>query len=190
MAKMYLMCGLSGAGKTTFAKKFAEENNLVYLSIDEVYSTYGKVAWGRKDNCSIYDDRDMSFQVWIQFFKHIHNLELDSRDILIDTNAPTFVKRQQFIDWFPNFDEHNLIYIEINDEFLRFMNNESRDRIVPRKEMERMRYEFEPPARVWANDPNEFLWKEKRWDKVIMYENIDNHFIRRGEKCENNDHLI
>ena len=41
MAKMYLMCGLSGAGKTTFAKKFAEENDLIYLSIDDFYKDYG-----------------------------------------------------------------------------------------------------------------------------------------------------
>ena len=35
MAKMVLMCGCSGSGKTTFAKKYAEENNLLYLGIDE-----------------------------------------------------------------------------------------------------------------------------------------------------------
>ena len=30
------MCGISGSGKTTYAKQFAKENNLVYLGIDDM----------------------------------------------------------------------------------------------------------------------------------------------------------
>ena len=39
---MYLMCGCSGAGKTTYSKKFAKENNLKYLGIDDFYKSYPK----------------------------------------------------------------------------------------------------------------------------------------------------
>ena len=37
MAKMYLMSGLSGSGKTTYARKFAADNDLLYLNVDDFY---------------------------------------------------------------------------------------------------------------------------------------------------------
>lgn len=168
MAKMYLMCGLSGAGKTTFAKKFAEENNLVYLDIDHFYKTYGLGRY----------DEDTGFDVWIEFFKAIHFYEkYTNRDVLIDTNAPTFVKRQQFIDWFPSFDEYNLIYIAIDDEELRKKNNASRGRVVPIDEMERMRKEFEEPVEFYSDESFTYALAERRWDNIIVYRNVNNNFI-------------
>ena len=175
MAKMYLMCGLSGAGKTTFAKKFAEENNLAYVSIDDFYK--------RKAN-GIYND-DTGFEVWIDFFKTIHMLERFRCNILIDTNAPTFVKRQQFIDWFPSFDEYNLIYIAIDDEELRKKNNASRGRVVPVDEMERMRNEFEEPVDVFRSNNLAYEYPECRWNNVIVYRNVNNTFV----KCEDKTFL-
>ena len=165
MGKMYLMCGLSGAGKTTFAKNFAKENDLCYLCIDDFYKEYSG---------GVYNE-DTGFKVWIEFFKAIHQLEKTGRDILIDTNAPTFVKRQQFIDWFPSFDEYNLIYIAIDDEELRRRNNLSRGRVVPDEEMARMLYEFEEPFSV---DVRGGCRKEKGWTNLIAYKNVNNHFIR------------
>ena len=141
MAKMYLMCGLSGAGKTTFAKKFAEENNLIYLSIDDFYKHYSDGE---------YTD-ETGFNVWMKFFYAIHTYEISGYNILIDTNAPTCVKRQQFIDWFPSFDEYNLIYIAIDDEELRKKNNASRGRVVPADEMIRMRNEFVEPVEFFTD---------------------------------------
>lgn len=176
MAKMYLMCGLSGAGKTTFAKKFAEENNLIYLSIDDFYKEYGHGKY----------DEDTGFNVWIEFFKAIHAYEKYRANILIDTNAPTFVKRQQFIDWFPTFDEYNLIYIDIKDEELRKRNNASRGRVVPDDEMERMRKEFEEPVDFFKGYDRVYDCPEKRWDNIIVYRNKNNEFY----KCINNKDLI
>lgn len=167
MAKMYLMCGLSGAGKTTFAKELAEEYNLIYLSIDDFYKEYGKGQY----------DEDTGFKVWIEFFKTIHVYEKYHANILIDTNAPTFVKRQQFIDWFPSFDEYNLIYIAIDDEELRRKNNASRGRVVPADEMKRMRMEFEEPVEFYADDPFSYGVQEKRWNRIIVYRNMGNHFV-------------
>lgn len=196
MAKMYLMCGLSGAGKTTFAKKFAEENHLEYVSIDNFYKEYESITRNiyilngiEPEKESIYDNNDASFTVWIRFFEEIHRLERMGKNILIDTNAPTFVKRQQFIDWFPTFDEYNLIYIDIKDEELRKRNNASRGRVVPDDEMERMRKEFEEPVDFFSFSKSKsriYACPEKRWDNIIVYRNINNEFIR----CVDNDDLL
>ena len=175
MGKMFLMCGLSGAGKTTFAKKFAEENGYVYLSIDNIYR-------GLSAN---YDDLDDSFSAWIYFFKLIHGAEMAGHDVVIDTNAPTFVKRAQFIDWFPSFEEHNLIYIKANRD-LRRRNNAARDRVVPDDEMERMEEEFESPIAYYSFGIKSGYYIEDNcnWDNIQAYLN-DENVLKEIPICNN-----
>jgi predicted kinase len=134
MAKMYLMCGCSGAGKTTFSKAFADEHNLKYLGIDYFY------ALVNGDEC-IHTN---SFEVWIEFYKAIHEAEINNIDVIIDTNAITESHREQFIDWFPTF-EHHLIFIGA-DPKLRNKNNKSRRRQVPDDVMDKMGSKLEIPT--------------------------------------------
>lgn len=184
MGKMFLMCGLSGAGKTTFAKKFAEDNRYQYLSIDDLYKERKEVeSFFHENGWSPWDDPDTSFEVWIEFFKAIHRFErhaLWNSGVVIDTNAPTFVKRAQFIDWFPTFDEHNLIYIEA-DRGLRRRNNASRDRVVPDDEIERMEQEFEYPLWIgcggyayWTNEDDGGRNDSDCWDHAMFFLNENN----------------
>lgn len=133
MAKMYLMCGCSGAGKTTFSKVFAKEHNLKYLGIDDFY------ALVNGDECLHIN----TFDVWIEFYKAIHEAEVNDIDVIIDTNAITKTHREQFIEWFPTF-EHHLIYIEAS-EALRKKNNMSRRRQVPDDVMDKMTALLEKP---------------------------------------------
>lgn len=133
MAKMFLMSGCSGSGKTTFSKRFAEEHNILYLGVDDFYKKVNG------DECLHIN----SFDVWIEFFKAIHDAEIKCQNVIIDTNALTKIDRTQFIDWFPTF-EHHLIYIECDDK-LRFQNNLSRRRNVPEVDMKLMRVKLEVP---------------------------------------------
>ena len=154
MAKMYMMCGLSGCGKTTYAKSFAESNNLFYLGIDEFYE------WYNGDEC-IHEN---GFEVWIEFYQAIHRAEQNNVDILIDIDAPTFVDRTQMLDWFHGFDEYHLICVTA-DEKLRRLNNNSRTRKVPAAEMDNMLFRWEYP----------FHWKEDgRWDTILEVKNVNN----------------
>lgn len=130
---MYLMCGCSGAGKTTYSKKFAEEHNLLYLGIDDFYAKVNG------DECL----HTNTFDVWIEFYKAIHEAEVNGLDCIIDTNAITKTHRAQFVEWFPTF-EHHLIYISA-DERLRKKNNKQRRRQVPDDIMERMTVQLEAP---------------------------------------------
>ena len=52
MSKLYLMTGVSGSGKTTFAKEFARKNNLRCLNIDNFYYAtlvrlYKSIDWDK-----------------------------------------------------------------------------------------------------------------------------------------------
>ena len=59
--KLFLVCGLPGSGKTTFAKKFAAKNNFAYISIDDCYTEING------------DELDHSnkFKVWQRFYQII-----------------------------------------------------------------------------------------------------------------------
>ena len=155
MAKMYLMCGLSGVGKTTYAKKFAEENNLFYLGIDDVYAEVNG------DEC-IHENQ---FKVWITFYEKIHSLEVAGIDCVIDTNAITVCHRTQFLDWFPTF-EHYLIYIRASEE-LRHINNRSRRRVIPENVMTQMANTLQEPVN---------RSEDCRWKSIVCIENYMNEF--------------
>lgn len=157
MSKMYLMCGLSGVGKTTYAKKFAEENNLVYLGIDDCYAEING------DEC-IHENQ---FHAWILFFEKIHSLAVAGIDCIVDTNAITHCHRRQFLDWFPEFDEHHLIFVRASEE-LRYANNKSRRRVIPDEAMKKMLNDFEYPA----------IAEMREWDSITIVRNENNQFLQ------------
>lgn len=155
MAKMYLMCGCSGSGKTTYAKEFATKHNLKYLGVDEFYAKLNG------DECLHIN----SFEVWIEFFKAIHKTEIDNIDCIIDTNAITKSYRDSFISWFPTF-EHHLIYIDTNVS-LRKKNNMSRRRQIPNTVMDEMAEQLEIPC------PTS---EAKEWRTITFIKNNNNNF--------------
>jgi predicted kinase len=131
---MYLMCGISGSGKTTFSIDFATRNNLLRLGIDDFYAKIN----GNECNHS------NTFEVWIEYFKAIHEAELNNIDCILDTNALTWHQRMQFIEWFPNFN-HHIIFIDSDFE-QQLKNNNSRMRKVPETKMIKMSKELQIPT--------------------------------------------
>ena len=155
MKEMYLMCGCSGAGKTTYAKAFAEKHGIRYIGVDDFYAKING------DECLHINQ----FEVWIEFFKAIHEAEINGESCIIDTNAITKCHRDQFIEWFPSF-EHHLIYIKAGPA-LRMLNNLSRRRQVPVEEMDRMTERLEPPY------PGV---ESKEWKTICAIKNDNNVF--------------
>ena len=130
--KMYLVCGLSGSGKTEFAVPFAKEHNLMYFCPDDFYALING------DEC-IHENE---FEVWITMYQAIHLAEKQGKDIVVDTDAPSYSDRRQFIDWFPSF-EHHMICIEADKKFRRIC-NQTRRRTIPEDQLDRQekRWEF------------------------------------------------
>lgn len=139
---LYLVCGCSGSGKTTFAKRFAAANNLLYLGADDFYAKVNGSELRRGNK----------FEVWQELFNAIHQAETDGVSCLVDTNSLSAASRDEMVNWFPGFD-HHLIYIEA-DEQLRMENNRKRIRQIPDEIMIAMRTKVEPP--VWNT-------LDKRW---------------------------
>lgn len=159
MAKLFLMSGPCGAGKTTLAARLAKERNLRLLSIDDFYAVF----FGSE---LVHEHREM---VWEAFSYAIRAAMLDKVDVLIDTNAPTRADRNWFIEKFPDFSFH-LILVQAKKE-LCFINNRSRDRQIPEDEMESMFERMEPVTED----------ELKNYETAELYENTDNsgvNFVR------------
>lgn len=159
---MYLMTGNPGSGKSYFAKQFAEKNGCRYLSIDDMYATFNG------DPTS----HDNKFDVWMTFWRQIHVAELAGHDIVVDTNAPTRLDRDEFLNWFPTF-EHHLIWIDASAS-LCLKNNQRRSRVIPLKQMNNMFMFFE--------EPRDDEWSSRNrsnWVTISRVVNIDNHFSER-----------
>jgi predicted kinase len=153
MAKMYLMHGLSGAGKTEFAKRFARENNLRYLSIEDFYAAF----FGSE---LIHQNEE---EVWAAFEIAIRVAEKEQVDIIVDTNSPRRADRDWFFEKFPTY-SINLIIIDTPVE-LCLKNNRERERKIPEEEMQKMITELEPVTEDELG----------RYESVVVYKNTDNH---------------
>lgn len=153
MSKLYLMSGPSGSGKTTFAKDFAKRHDLLYFCPDEFYG----IIHG--------DDRIHTdeFDVWMTLWRAIHLAEQNGRDCIVDTNSPTHVDRDQFLNWFDRFDEHHLIYLTAPRE-LCIENNSKRSRVIPAEEMQKILDRMEPPN----------INADRRWDSIMVVRNYNN----------------
>ena len=151
---MYLMCGISGSGKTTFSQNLENRTGIKRLGIDDFYKKING------DECK----HENTFNVWIEFFKAIQELSLAKKDCIIDTNALTWHQRMQFIEWFPNF-QHHIIFIDA-DFNLQKKNNKSRYRQVPDSAMDKMFHNLEKPTKEL----------DVNWDTITYIQNINNSF--------------
>ena len=163
MARMFLMCGHPGSGKSTYARELARKNGFRYLSIDDMYATFNG------DPTS----HDNKFDVWMTFFRQIHAAEVAGQDIVVDTNAPTRADRTEFLNWFSNF-EHHLIWVNASEK-LCLKNNQHRNRIIPEEQMKNLFCMFEVPS----SDEN-WCRTRSKWESISMILNLDNNIMSRN----------
>lgn len=151
MATFWLICGMSGSGKTTYAHSVLDHpNNKIRLfDVDEYYKKING------DEC----DRSNTYQVWMTIYNEIHQCELDGIDVALVTNALTVANREEFVEWFPTF-QHNMIWFMVEYDIC-LMNNKLRNRVIPEDVMKKQWETMEIP------NPS-----EKGWDKIIFLVDI------------------
>lgn len=156
--RMFLVCGMPGSGKTHFAKKFATQNHIKYLNVDDFYAKVN----GDETN------RDNKFDVWIEFFKAIHEAELAGEDVVVETMALTQFNRKELTAWFPTF-EHHMIYIDAT-LFSCYQAVQIRARKINKDTMDKYYSKLESPQKSELSD----------WTSIITIKNITKHFYYNG----------
>lgn len=149
MANFYLICGISGGGKTTLSHHIEKMNpDLIILDVDEYYA---KINGDEKIRTNTY-------AVWRTLFDDIHDYEIADKDVLLTTNSLTVSQRRQFVEWFPTFHRHMLWVTAPLERCLE--GNRSRYRHVPDEILKRQWTEMEFPN---AN--------EDGWDSIAQITN-------------------
>lgn len=148
MGKMICLAGLPGSGKTTWAKEYLKHYpDILYFSPDVYYERING------DDC----DRSNTFEAWMAMFRDIHTAELAGRDVLIDSDNLTYAQRNQWVEWFPGFNQRELFYFEeLFEDCVKRM--KQRRRKVPIEVMKEKAKKWQNP-RFTAND-----WAE--WDVI------------------------
>ena len=162
MAKMFLMTGPSGAGKTTLAFQIVRWRGLKYMGIEDFYAR-------RFGSELIHEDEE---EVWQDFERAIRDCENQGIDILVDTNSPSRADREWFMERFPNY-AINLIVVEADREICIF-NNRQRKRKIPEKEMLKILDSVE----LVASD------EMKNYETVELYRNYDNSGVKLVKKLK------
>lgn len=152
--KMWVLCGFSGSGKTTFAKAFAKQNHITYLSPEQFYQRHYGVEY----------DKTHKFDIWIRFFVAIDTAYKSGKSAIVDVTSLTKFQRTQYLEWFPGF-EHHLIFIDTPFE-LCLKNNSQRKKVVPIQIMRAQKKKFEEPS------PHE----DQRWVTFTQIKNVNNKF--------------
>lgn len=159
MSNFYLVCGISGGGKTHLTKHLYEINpKLKVYDVDNYYALING------DECI----RENTFEVWMTLWRDLHNSEICGEDVLLTTNALTVSQRNQFIEWFPTF-THHIIWVT-SPKARCYIGNNKRKRHVPSDVL----------AQQWKNMefPNA---TEKGWETITQITNcwaaLDSHYI-------------
>ena len=102
MSQMICLAGMPGSGKTTWAQEFLKKHpDFLYFSPDSYYERING------DEC----DRTDTFEIWMAMFRDIHIAEKNFNNVLIDSDNLTYAQRNQWIEWFPDF-QHILVFFE------------------------------------------------------------------------------
>ena len=152
MGIMICLAGLPGSGKTTWAMNYLVDHpNILYFSPDAYYERING------DECN----RTNAFEVWMAMFRDIHIAEQNGQSVLIDSDNLTYAQRNQWIEWFPDFDQHLLFFFEepFEDCYNRML---QRRRTIPEEVMEKKYLKWQSP-----------LDKEKtqdylEWDMILQ----------------------
>ena len=120
MGNFYLVCGISGGGKTTLSEKIIEKNpNIKFCDVDKYYELING------------DERirENKFEVWHKVWEDLHKSELAGEDILITTNALSESQRTQFVERLPLFTFHMIWVISPLEKCIE--GNNLRPRHIP-----------------------------------------------------------
>lgn len=157
MSTMICLSGMPGSGKTTWAAEFLKKHpDFLYFSPDSYYERING------DEC----DRTDTFEIWMAMFRDIHIAEKNLNNVLIDSDNLTYAQRNQWIEWFPDFDTRFLLYLE--ESFDTCMDRVSkRKRTIPELVMREKWYKWENPED--SADVQEWDWISK----VVLGEGLE-----------------
>ena len=147
---LVLLIGVSGCGKSTWGKKFAQENKMMYLSSDETRAKLGKSE----------DDQTVTPQVFNFLHKEVDRLLREGKSVMVDATNINRRDRKDFINSANKYDAYKVaVAFELDRETL-IKRQETRasqgGRRVPDWVIDKMLGKYEPPT---DQEFDRIIWK-------------------------------
>ena len=139
MADLYLMCGVPGAGKSTFLKNHIKEENSVIVSRDVIRFSIVKP----EEDYFSHEDEVLNI-----FWEQINKTLVEGKDAFVDQTSLTPRARKWLLQHVEGYKHANLIWIDENLETCLERNELRRGTraYVPRSVIRRMFSQFIEPS--------------------------------------------
>lgn len=152
--KLYVMCGLSGSGKSTIAKQIANDNpDTVIISTDMI----------REQLTGEIGDQSQNDEVFELFHTLIRKRLENKYNVIADTTNITMKSRRAILNKVNGLDIEKICYIMPKPFEWCQQDNKNRPHPVPDEVLERQIRKFEIP----------FI--EEGWSKIIIHDEFKNH---------------
>lgn len=170
--KLYLLIGLPGSGKSTYANNLSEETGAVICSSDAIRTElYGDI-----------NDQTHNSEVFTELHKRINYLLENGNDVIYDATNINQKKRISFLQQLPKFSYRKAVIMATPYEECIDQNN-NRDRKVPVEVIKRMREGFQFPVLNEGFDEIEIVWNVKEWkyqvtellNKALVFNQQNSH---------------
>lgn len=139
MANLYLMCGVSGAGKSTFLKKYVKNENSIIISRDEIRFSL------LKEGEEYFSHENEVVKI---FWEKINKELAANKNVFIDQTSLTPKSRKWLLEHVEGYKYANVIWIDSDIETC-IKNNEKRKgtkEYVPIKVIYNMFERFKKPS--------------------------------------------
>ena len=158
---LFLMCGLPGAGKSTFLKKHAKTENSIIISRDTIRFSLVQ------PNEEYFSHED---EVTATFWKQINAALAEGKNVFADQTSLTPKARKWFLDHVHGYEKIHIVWIDADLESCleRNENRKGTRAYVPKGVIRRMDNQFVEPT-FNEDERIDYIW---RYDPEINTLNI------------------
>lgn len=143
---LYIMVGLPGSGKTTFAKKFIEDKNINYLSSDELRAMFG----------TSQEDQSVTPKVFSYIKSMVDEYLKNKANVLVDATNVNKKERSDYIKTAKKYNAKVVVYVFKMDRAGLIDRNKTRGqqggRVVPDFVIDKMLNKYEEPSKIEGID--------------------------------------
>lgn len=180
---LYVMCGLSGSGKTSTAKKIAKSNNAVIVSSDEI----------REEIAGTAEDQSKNNEVFQIFHKRIKDNLVSGKSVIADATNLTMKSRRRILSPLQGMDIRKVCVITPKKYEDCLEDNKNRDHPVPEEVIKKQMYKFQVPFLEEGFDNIEITVDENKYYadscelELIMMKGFNqknpHHTLSLGDHC-------
>lgn len=132
--KLFVLVGISGSGKSTYAEKIVEKENAVIVSSDAI----------RGELLGDEGDQSQNERVFAEFHKRIRNLLEHKKNVIADATNITIKSRRTILKKINGLDVEKICYVIAKEFDQCILDATARDRTVPGEAvwLQLMRYQI------------------------------------------------